>query len=135
MTATWTRIVLGAGLVSAMLVGLHRHLPVVEAQTFPLTVKLGIVPDTSANPPLGYTTALDGAAAVDQGLPATTTCTALVGGAQFSCLSFSVVIAAAGTHTVNFVAYNIAGNSTPTPFTFIVTTSPPSTPSGVKIIR
>lgn len=106
------------------------------AQTFPITVKLGIDPDTSATAPLGYTLQLDANAPVDVGLPAVNpSCKAFVGGAVAPCVPFSVQVPSAGSHTVQIIGYNIAGPSAPASITFTAPTGSPSVPGGVKIIK
>ncbi len=106
------------------------------AQTFPMTVKLGIDPDASASAPVGYTVSLDGGAPVDAGLPAVNpSCKTLVGGAVAPCVPFSVSVPTAGSHSVSIVGYNIAGNSAPASITFSAPSGIPSTPSGVKVIK
>lgn len=106
------------------------------AQAFPITVKLGIDPDTSASAPLGYTVQLDAGQPVDVGLPAVNpSCKAFVGGAVAPCVPFSVSVPTAGAHTVQIVGYNLAGNSAPASITITAPTGTPSTPGGVKIIK
>lgn len=106
------------------------------AQTFPLVVKLGVDPDTSATAPLGYLVTLDGGAAQDIGLPAVNpACKAFVGSATSPCVPFSVSIPSAGPHTVTITGYNLAGNGSPASLTFSAPSGTPSTPGGFKIIR
>lgn len=110
------------------------HVPGVitlEAQTLPLTVKLGVDPDSAA---MGYFVALDGGAQVDQGLPATKTCVEFVGGATSTCVPLSVTIPTAGVHTAVIMPYNISGNGGTVSVVINVTT-PPGNPTHGRIIK
>lgn len=98
-----------------------------SAQVLPLTVNVGIAPDTSATAPMGYTVALDAQPAVDIGLPAVNpSCKDFVGSAINACVPFSVSITTAGTHSVTLVGYNLGGNSPPKTLSFNVSAAPGS---------
>lgn len=122
------------GLALGALAAWFNHKPVtVYAQTLPVTVKVGVTPDASGNTG-GYTTSLDGAAAVDQGLPATNpSCVPFNGGAASPCIVLPVTVGSLGSHTVSVVAYNGWGNSSPATVTFVVAV--PSAPTGVHVVR
>ena len=106
-------------------------IPVVYAQSLPLTVKLAVDPDASA---MGYTVQLDQSAAVDVGLPASTTCANFVGGATSACVPFSVSINTLGSHTVKVVAYNLGGSSPAATITFNVA-APPGNPGNARVTK
>ncbi len=102
-------------------------LALVLAQSLPLTVKIGITPDTSASAPMGYTISLDGAPPIDVGKPSTDpACKDFVGSANAPCIPLSVSITTAGSHTVSIAGYNLGGPGPATAITFSVTAAPGS---------
>lgn len=97
---------------------------VLEAQTLPFPVNVGVDPDASGAT-MGYTVQLDAGAAVDVGLPAVNpACRAFVGGASTACVPFTVSVPSLGAHTINVVAYNLGGSSPAGSVSFTLASAP-----------
>lgn len=106
-----------------------------QAQTLPLTVKVGVDPDPTGNT-MGYTVQLDAGAPIDVGMPAVNpSCKDFVGSKLGSCVPFTVTVTTAGIHTVKVVAYDLSGSSpNGTVLTFPVS-APPGDPGNLRLAK